>query len=82
MDSDTDSSSYSGSESCLEVEDFSPSDSPESYCEQTDDSAGSVPYHFEPLDPYIHTGESEDEPDEAQIEVVSHWYVFVLLLFI
>ncbi|XP_067290072.1 P2X purinoceptor 7 isoform X2 [Pseudorasbora parva] len=72
-DMDSDSSSYSGSESCLEVEDFSPPDSPESHCEQIDDSAGPMPYQFEPLDTHIHTSESEDEPDEAPIEVISHW---------
>lgn len=52
MDSDTESSSYSGSESCLEVEDFSLL---ESHCEQIDVSAGPVPNQFEPLDPHIHT---------------------------
>uniref|UniRef100_A0A9J7ZJB3 Uncharacterized protein n=1 Tax=Cyprinus carpio carpio TaxID=630221 RepID=A0A9J7ZJB3_CYPCA len=66
MDSDAESSSYTGSESCVEVEDFSPPESP--HFDQNDDSAGPMPYQSEPLDPHVHTLECEDEPDEALIE--------------
>lgn len=71
MDSDAESSSYSASESCVEVEDFSPAES--SHFDQNDDSAGPLPYLFEPLDPHLHTLECKDEPDEASIEV-SYWF--------
>uniref|UniRef100_A0A8C2I4C7 Uncharacterized protein n=1 Tax=Cyprinus carpio TaxID=7962 RepID=A0A8C2I4C7_CYPCA len=65
MDSDTESSSYTGSKSCVEVEDFSPPESP--HFDQNDDSAGPMPYQSEPLDPHVHTLECEDEPDEAML---------------
>lgn len=44
-----------------------PPKSPESHCDQNDDSPGPLPYQFEPLDPHVHTGEREDEPDEASV---------------
>lgn len=40
-----------------------------------------MPCQFEPLDPHMHAGEREEEPDKAQIEVL-HSSLFVLNIFI
>nr|ACJ68410.1 nanor b [Danio rerio] len=72
MDSDSESSVCSGSDSSVEVEDFSPPDSPQSHL--VEESTGPLPYQFEPLNRNapVNAGESDNSPDYANMDV-SQW---------
>ncbi|ROJ66322.1 hypothetical protein DPX16_16585 [Anabarilius grahami] len=73
MDSDIEICSGSSTQGSVEVEDFSPPDSPGLNGDIIDGGAGPLPYLFEPIAPAVTVEENMDEPEAARMEEVSEW---------
>uniref|UniRef100_A0A8C1UG27 P2X purinoreceptor 7 intracellular domain-containing protein n=1 Tax=Cyprinus carpio TaxID=7962 RepID=A0A8C1UG27_CYPCA len=67
MDSDIEICSGSSTQGSVEVEDFSPPDSPGLNGDIIDGGAGPLPYLFEPIAPAVTVDENMDEPEAARM---------------